>query len=71
MTPKGHRVIRGCPDLLHNPKVKDFFRLFDLVYDLKGHGFIRGRRDILYDPESHGDLCGSLDLVYDTKRSWD
>ena len=41
----------------------------DLVYDLKGHEVLRGRRDLLYDPKGHSDLCGQFDLVYNPKRS--
>ena len=41
---------------------------FDLAYDLKGHGVIRGHRILLYDPKGHGDLCGWFDLIYDLKR---
>ena len=41
----------------------------DLVYDLKGHRVVRGRRDLPHDPKGHGDLCGWFDLVYDPK-SW-
>ena len=41
----------------------------DLVYDIKGHRIVRGRRDLPYDPNGHGDFCGRFDLVYDPKRS--
>ena len=70
MTSKGHGVIRGCHDLLYDPKCHgDLCGRFDLVNDPKGHGVIRGRRDLLYDPKGHDDLCGRYDLVYDPKRS--
>ena len=36
MTPKGHGVIRGRRDLLHDPK---------------GHGDLGGRFDLVYDPK--------------------
>ena len=36
MTPKGHRVTRGCRDLLYDPKGHDDFRgQLDLVDDSK------------------------------------
>ena len=41
----------------------------DLVYDLKDHEVLRGRRDLPYDPKGRGDLCGQFDLVYYPKRS--
>ena len=64
MTPKGHGVIRGRPDLLYDPKGPG-----DLCGTPKGHGVIRGRLDLLYDPKGHGNLCGRFDLLYDPKRS--
>ena len=36
MTPKGHKVIRGRPNLLYDPKV---------------HGDLCGRSDLVYDPK--------------------
>ena len=36
MTPKGHRVISGCDDLLYDPK---------------GHGDLCGQFDLVYDPK--------------------
>ena len=56
-------------DLLYYPKGHgDLYGRFDVVYDPKSSGVIRGRRDLLYDPKGHGDFFGKFDLVYDPKK---
>ena len=55
MNPKGHRVIRGCIDLLYDLKDhSDICGRFYLVYD--PNRVIRGRRDLFYDLKDQLDL---------------
>ena len=35
----------------------------------KDNGVIRGHHDFLYEMKGHGDIRGRLDLVYDPKKS--
>ena len=70
MTPKVHRVIRGCRDLLYYPKDhSDLCCRFDLVYGPKSSdGQWRSPWPTLW-PKGHGDVCDRFGLVYDPKRS--
>ena len=69
MTQNGHGSLEVALTYFMTQKFTVIFGgWFDLVYDPKCHGVIRGRRDLLYDPKSQVNLCGRFDLVYDPKK---
>ena len=70
MTKKGHRVLRGRRDLLHEPRIyAHLFGQLNYFMVQKGHRVIKGRPDQLNDPKGHRDLFGRFNLVDESKKS--